>query len=329
MHAITSLLLVMGVALMQTVNPVDPDLVRTLSTDIRGIFAVQANRFTSEQVETEFRKAVHDSKLTSDEVFMDNLMFVVRKKDITNLRPDVESVLNGIELKPPVEVSALKTLFALGGERERSMVDQQTASRLSTELKNGGENLPGPFLEAAEKIGGPKTLTVLQAGLSEATSRQEQAERSTPQNHARIEALDTLRAKLEIQSLRLSQKRSALALEPPERDGQLLKLYLRGPGPLSFWAYRELVRLSSSATPATVRGVVAQNLDSTLPAAGLKPEDRDRRKGQARLRAVVLLQDIHAQLSPEEQMLLDENRAMIRANPEAYHPDWEAVLDHN
>jgi hypothetical protein len=329
MHANTSLFLVMGVALMQTVNPVDPDLVQRLSTDIRGIFAVEANRFTSEQIETEFRKAVHDPKLTSDEVFMDNLMFVVRKKDITNLRPDVEGVLNSVELKPHVEVSALKTLYALGGERERAMVDQQTASRLSAELKSNGDNPPGSFLSAAEKIGGPKTLTVLQAGLSDATSRQQQAERSTPRNHTRIDALDTLRMTLEMQMLRLSEKRSVLNSEPPRRDVQFLKLYLGGTSQLNAWAYRELVRLSSPATPATVRGFVAQNLDSTLPAAGLKPEDRDRRKQQAGLRAVVLLQDIHAQLSPEEQMLLDENRAMIRANPEAYHPDWEAVLDHN
>src|SRR5215471_5737483 len=107
-QTITSLFLFTGALMMQAAEPVDPDFVRALSTDIRGVYGSQMERFTPQKVEAEFRKAVHDPKLSSNEGFMDNLMFVVRKKDIVPLRPDVEAALNEIPLKPVAEVSTMK-----------------------------------------------------------------------------------------------------------------------------------------------------------------------------------------------------------------------------
>jgi hypothetical protein len=326
-ETIPRLLVAAGAFMMQAAEPVDPDFVRALSTSIRGIFAVQIDRFTPQKVEVEFRKAVNDPKLTSDEGFMDNLMFVVRKKNIIALRPDVETALNGVELKPLAEVSAMKTLYALGSERERALVDERFARRLLADLKTGGGVPPGPYLGVAERIGGPKTQAVLEAALPEATSRQRQAEQSTPENHLRIAQLDKVRMTLQIQALTLSRKNKILASAQPQRDVELLKLYLQRAGKLGLWGYRELVRLSSPATPAPLRAFLSQDLDSILPVAGLKPEDRERRKEQARLRAVVLFQDIKAPLLPEERRLLERDAALIRENPESYRPDWEAVLD--
>jgi hypothetical protein len=314
--------------MMQASEPVDPDFVKALSTSIRGIFAVQIERFAPQKVELEFRKAVRDPKLTSNEGFMDSLMFVVRKKNIAALRSDVEAALSGIELKPLAEISAMKTLYALGGERERALVDERFGRRLFAGLKSG-DVPPGPYLGVADLIGGKNTRSVLEAALPEATSRQKQAEQSTPQNHFRIGQLDKVRMTIQIQAITLSRKMKILASAQPQRDVELLKLYLQRAGHLGFWGYRELVRLSSPATPGTVRAFLAQDLDSILPVSGLTPEDRGRRQEQATLRAAILLQDIQAPLLPEEQKLLDRDAAQIRESPGSYRPDWETVLDYD
>jgi hypothetical protein len=322
------LLLAWGALLMQAAEPVDPEFVKALSTSIRGMFAVQIDRFPPQKIETEFRKAVNDSKLTSNEGFLVNLMFVVRKKDIIALRPDVQNALRNIEMKPLAEISTLKTLYALGDDRDRAIVDEQFARRLFDELRNAPA-APGPYLAAAEKIGGVKTKAVLDAALPQAAARQQDAERSEPGNHVRIGQLDKIRMSIQVQAVTLSRKQAALALAPAQRDVELEKLYLRKAGGLAPWAYRELVRLHSPQTPGTLRAFVAQDLGSILPASGVTPEARASSVEQARLRTAILLQDIKAPLLPDEQKLLEQDAATIAQSPEAFRPDWEAVLDHD
>jgi hypothetical protein len=311
---------------MQATEPVDADFVKALSSGIHGIFSTQIQRFDSPKVEAEFRKAVHDPKLSADERFMDNLMFVVRKKNIVALRADVETALNSLPLKPDPEVSAMKTLYALGGDRERSIVDERFARKLFAELKSS-EIPAGPYLPNAERVGGARTLAVLQNSLTDAQNRQKQAEQNTPSDHVRIGQLDKVRSSIELQALMLSRKAKLLAQPSPQREHDMVRLAMERTGHLSFWAYREAIRLATPATPGAVREFLTQEIQAVVPKAGLSPEQRDQQLQQTRLRAVLLLEDIHAALQPEEKKLLEENAALIKENPGMYKPDWEKVLD--
>ena len=289
---------------MQAAEPVDPEFVRTLSASIRGMFAGQLAHLTPQKIEAEFRKAVKDPKLTASPGFMDNLMFVVRKKNVTALRGDVEAVLNQTELAPVAEASAMKTLYALGGDRERAVVDERFARKLFADLR-GAEIPAGPYLAAADRIGGSRTLAVLENALPEAATRQRQAEQATPDDHVRIGRLDKVRSSLEAASLTLKRKLAILAEPQSRRDADLWKLHVQRAGGLGFWAYRELVRLESPAAADAVRALV--------------PRDP--------LRTAVLLEDIKAALRPEEKTLLEQNAAEVRDHPEGFRPDWESVLD--
>jgi hypothetical protein len=325
---ITILLLVAGGLMTPQAGTVDPEFVKALSTDIRGIFANQVAHFTPAKIESEFRKAIKVPTLVSDPGFMDNLMFVVRKKNIIALRPDVEAVFNGAELKPPAQISTMKTLYALGSDRERAMVDERLARRIYADLKGGEGTPPSPYLSAAQLIGGSKTLVVLQTLLPDATARQRQAESATPPDHIRIGQLDKVRASIENQAHILSRKLSILSMPQPERDRNLVKLYLQRAGHLGYWGYQELLRRASASSEEAVRAFVAEDLNSILPPAGLTAENRSQRLDQARLRAVLLLREMKASLRPDEQKMLEENAALVQGSP-AYHPDWEDVLDRN
>lgn len=302
-------------------EPADPDFIKALSTDIHGMYAVQIQRFTPEKVESEFRKIVHQANLTSDDGFMDNLFFVVRKKDILTLRLDVESALRDLGLKPHAELSALKTLYAIGGERERFMVDERFARLLFADFKAGDGIPTGPCLPAADRIGGQKTLAVLETLLPEATGRQRQAEQATPGNHMRIGQLDKVRSTLDTEIHLLSRKLKVAASPDPQRTLGMLEFYLRNAGPLASWSFVELANSPSPARIETIRRFLAGNVDSILP-RGLKEEDRRNRIETARLRGLVLLRAMKAQLSPEEEKLLEPH-------PASSQPDWEDALDSN
>lgn len=231
---------------MQAAEPVDPDFVHALSTSIRGMFASQVERFSNEKVEAEFRKAVKDSSLVANEGFMDNLMFVVRKKNIISLRPNVESVLNSSPLKPVAEVSAMKTLYALGGERERAIVDERVARQLFDDVRRS-EIPASVYLRSADRIGGARTLAVLQNLLPLAQNRQKDAERSTPGDHQRIAQLDQVRSSIDTAAVILARKTAILAEPPAQRDADLAALASQQNPRLSGWAYQEVIRLSGTA----------------------------------------------------------------------------------
>ena len=119
-----------------------------------------------------------------------------------------------------------------------------------------------------------------------------------------------------------------LSMPQPERDRNLVKLYLQRAGHLGYWGYQELLRRASASSEEAVRAFVAEDLNSILPPAGLTAENRSQRLDQARLRAVLLLREMKASLRPDEQKMLEENAALVQGSP-AYHPDWEDVLDRN
>ncbi len=206
-------------------------------------------------------------------------------------------------------------------------MDERLARKLFADLKSAPD-APGPYLPQAERLGGPRTLVVLQNLLPEAQARQKQAEQATPPNHVRISQLDRIRSAIELQALTLSRKIKIEAEPPQQRDLDLLKVGLQAGSPLSAWGYRELVRLASPGTAGMVRTFVSQELDSIIPKAA-PPEDAANRRQRARLRAVLLLEELKAPLTADEQKLVEENAASIQANPQAYRPDWEAVLDHD
>jgi hypothetical protein len=73
----------------QTIDKVDPRFVTSLKRNISGIYFGQVAHYTPAEIEREFRKAVLDDVLVADEEFMHNLLFLVRKREVSSLREDV------------------------------------------------------------------------------------------------------------------------------------------------------------------------------------------------------------------------------------------------
>jgi hypothetical protein len=306
----------------------DPDFVAALRTNITGIYYRQVERFTAAQITEEFRKLVRDPVLRTDVEVMPNALFLVRKKDVRGLRDDVLRFVEGDGGLPPViEASALKTLFALEGSRD--VVDERLSQRLARALESPRAAKTSPYLDAAERIGGPKTLAVLRRGQAETAARQREAEASTPDDHVRIGELDQVRSALETKVDVLSRKLAVLGRPEGDRAAELVALYLRRAVPLDYWAYRELVAAPSPAAVAAVRRTIAGNVEQLLPAGGLSAEERGRRRLDLQLRGILLVSAMKADLTADEQALVTEQAAMIRARSEFFQPnyDWEDVLD--
>jgi hypothetical protein len=282
------------------INPPDPEFQKALASSIRGIFAAELDKFTPQFVEVEYRKIVRQPDLVADDGIMDNLMFVVRKKDILVLRPDVIDTLRGVQLKPHAELSALKTLYALGSEQDRLFVDDYYSQLLSKDMKASDGLSEGPLLAAASRIGGQRTLTLLKALLPEATARQRDAEARTPGNHERIARLDQVRSSIANQILFLTRKQAVLNAPEPRRTQELFRLARTDSSPFGLWAYRELIDHPSTGRVAAIRQAVF----------GQKPVPVD---------VLTMLQAMKAPLLPEEDEILKK-----QATPP---PDWEAVLD--
>ncbi len=285
----------------------------SLRTNISGIYFGQVAHYPPEKIRAEFRNAVRDPALLSDETVMANLLFLVRKKAIGDLRDEVSRLVAANRLKPAAQVSALKTLYALGGARERGTADHLVSQALAQLLRADGGIESSPYLEAADRIGGPETLAVLRKLLAQATARQRSAEQRQPGDQAAIGRLDKIRARLEAQVLTLTRKQEVLAKPEPERTADLARAYLRRSAELGCWAYREMLEAGREGTPAAVREVLA----------GAKGES------EIRLRGLALLETMHVPFTPEEQKLFDENAATLRTRKAFYYPacDWEDVLD--
>src|ERR1700730_2059878 len=275
--AATVLLMAAGCNMAQTTISADPDFVGPLKASATGIFFSSVAGFTPEKIEWEFRKAVQDPALVADEKFMANLMFLVRKREVRSLLPDVEAVLSR-GLQPRAEVSALKTLFALGSTREHAMVDDRVSRELHKQIQSGADLSLSPFFESSERIGGPQTLRVLQERHGSVLAEQRHAEQAMPNDHVRIKRLDQLRSELDDKTFILSRKLVILAMPEEQLAGEMVGLYLQRSGQLSFWAYKELVDHPTAAIVNGVRAFITQKSDSLLPVGGLSEEQRSAKR---------------------------------------------------
>ena len=154
----------------------DAQFIDSLKTDISGIYFSQVAHYTPQKISEEFRKAVRDPALVADEIVMANLFFLIRKKTIQGLREDVSRLVAANQLKPGAQVSALKTLYALGGDQERNTADYLVSQALAQLIQAGNPPEASPYVQAADRIGGPRTLIALKQILAEATNRQRVAE---------------------------------------------------------------------------------------------------------------------------------------------------------
>ena len=313
----------------QTIDQADPKFITSLKTNISGIYFQQVAQYTVPLIEKEFRKAVGDPALIDNEEFMRNLFFLVRKREVKNLHDDVWRLVSAKGLKPKAQVSALKTLFALGGENDRAAVDSMVADALAELIQSGRPPESSPYFDAADRVGGVKTLIALKRMFSDAAERQRVAEQKSPDNHAFISQLDKVRATLDKKVFTLSRKQQILAKPDADLTADLARLYLRRSVDLSCWAYRELTHSASPASRATVQTVVATELPSFLPASGIAPDAREKSESDLRLRGIALLQKMGAPLSDEENALLRENFELMRSREPFFYPacDWEDILD--
>jgi hypothetical protein len=257
------------------------------------------------------------------------LTFLVRKKEIADLRGDVQRLAAGNKLKPAAQVSALKTIFAIGNENDRSAVDS-TLSQALTGLAESRES-PGasPYVAAAERIGGPKTLATLRTLLSDAVNRQRASEQHDKDKPQFISQLDKVTTSLEAKVFTLHRKLDILGKPEPDRTAELARIYLQRSPELSCWSRKELLSRPSFESAEIVRSVVTHEISSFLPAGGLEPGTRAKMELDLRLRGIALLQDMRAPLQPEDEKLLQDNHPMIQSRGPFFHPrcDWEDVLD--
>jgi hypothetical protein len=324
-----AILMLGGCLMPQSPNSPDPKFIESLRTDISGIYFSQVVHYTPPQIEDEFRKVVQDAGLAGDEAVMENLLFLVRKRDVRNLREDVSRLVASNRLQPHAQVSGLKTLYALGSENDRNSVDYLVSQALAQLIQSGAPPDSSPYVRAAERIGGPRTLVALRQMYADAANRQRAAEQREPGNQAAISRLDKTRAGLEGKVFTLTRKLEIVGKPEPERAAGLARAYLRRSADLSCWAYRELIERPGPDAAAAVRGVLAREIPALLPASGLSPEDRTKRELDLRLRGVTLLQSMKAALSAEERQLLALHGDMIQSRAAFFYPrcDWEDVLD--
>jgi len=307
---------------------VDPEFVTTLKGDIQGMFWPEAAKYTPEQIEREFRNAVADRQLMGDERFTANLMFIVRKREVTTLRDDVFQEYRAGGSPPEARVSAMKTVYAICGDRERETVDRDVADQLRKEFHSSAELTGSRVLEVADRVGGAKTLAALQEIHPEAQKAQREAEASPNPDFEEIKRLDRIRSKLETKIAVLDTKQKTLGLGPAERQAALAEFFVGRRRFCEAWAYKYLLDSPADESAAGVRAAL-QRVTTLVPQQGLPAERRAAYVRDARLRGVCLMELQGAQLSADERRLLQENAELIRANEALYRPnyDWEDVLD--
>lgn len=310
-------------------SPVDPQFVQKLKGNISGIFFASVSGYTPEKIEQEFRKAITHDDLVADETFMDNLMFLVRKREVKSLHDDVDRMLMK-GLKPRAEVSTMKTLYALGSQNDRLKVDDRLSSHLENQLKRG-EMAPSPYLEWSERIGGSKTLEVLKRVNEEASARQKQIEKASPDDHTKIADMDQMRSSAENKAYYLSLKLNLMAMGESERAAPMVKYYLQRTPFLGFMGYKELVNKPTPVTIEAVRVFIDGRLTELLPVNGLTPEHRTQLLRDYKLRGLLLLQAMKAKLTTDEEKFLAEHAKLLEDRKEFSQDgyDWEDVLDRN
>lgn len=313
----------------QTVDKVDPDFVKALRTNISGIYFNQVARYRPAEIESEFRKAVQDPELTKDEEFMANLFYLVRMKEVRSLREDVWRMVTPKRLPPVAQVSGLKTAYALGSLADRVEVDRMEAEALAELVQSGRATEASPFVEAADRIGGSRTLMALRRVHLESEARQSAAMKNQPDNFSQIATLDKVRDRLQRQLADLTRKTEILSKPEPDRTAALVRVYMSRPAILTCWAYRELLEGASPASQAVVQNIVTNELPTFLPKGGQSPEARSRAELDLRLRGLVLLQNMGVLLMPDEAELLQNNAGLIQSRQPFFSPacSLEDVLD--
>jgi hypothetical protein len=313
----------------QAMDRVDPNFVTALHTNISGIYFGQVAHYQPAEIASEFRKAVKDPALVVDEEFMANLMFLVRMKEVRDLRDDVWRQVTPKRLPPAAQVSGLKTAFAVGGQNDRQEVDRMEAEALAELAKAGNSPQESPFVPAADRIGGTQTLSALRRLYTDTAAQQAAVTRQQPDNFSLIASLDKVRDSLQRQVSDLSRKTGILSKPEPQRTADLARVYMSRPAFLTCWAYRELVAEASPESQTVVRDVVTSEIATFLPSGGQSPETRSGAELDLRLRGLGLLQKMGAPLSPDELRLLKANEAMIKARRPFFYPacTWEDVLD--
>src|SRR5581483_3873873 len=126
-------------------------------------------------------------------------------------------LVEGRKLPAAAQVSALKTLFALGGPKDREEVDRMEAEELAKLAQSDQSLDASPYVPAADRIGGSQTLAELRRLHSEATARQAAATKQEPQNFSVIGALDKTRDRLQRQVAMLTRKTEIQAKSEPAR----------------------------------------------------------------------------------------------------------------
>jgi hypothetical protein len=325
-----SALLIVGVSFMpQAADKTDREFVSALRTSISGIYYRQVERYSNAKIIFEYRKAVQDKELLSDDVFMQNLHFLVRKREIVELRGDIAHVVSSNKLKPASQVSALKTLFAIGKEDDRKAIDDTLSQALSALAESGRSDDTSPYIVAADRVGGPKTLAVLHRLLKDAENRQRANEQQSTSEPEYIGQLDKFRSTLDSKLFALRQKLEILAKPQPERTADLARAYLQRSPELSCWSRKLLLGQSFPEGAGIVRNLINHEIPSFLPPAGLEPRERAQLQLDLKLRGLAILQDMQSTLEPQEEQLLHDNRQLIQSREPFFHPrcDWEDILD--
>lgn len=315
----------------QTTTAPAPDaaFVATLRANIQGIYFSTAAGYSPAKIEEEFRKAVQSRELRNDETFMTNLMFLVRKREVSALRDDVRRVVEETRLPPAADISTLKTLYALGDGADRATVDK----RVSIDLKR--QMVATDALEMSEivrwggRIGGEQTLAALRDYQAEATRRQQDAEKTSTNDFERIVKIDQLRNRLTNEVSELGRKLDLEKLPEPVRAASMTEHFLRRSGHLGYWSYKYLVDHPTDLSIAAVREYLDRKIGGLLPLGGISADEGAELTRDYRLRGVCLLQKMKAKMTPQESKMLLDNSAMLKEREEFFWPnhDWEDALD--
>jgi hypothetical protein len=313
----------------QALDKVDPKFVTALETNISGIYFNQVEKYDPAEIERQFRAAVQETALVDNEEFMANLFYLVRMKEVSDLREDVWRLISSNRLRPAARVSALKTAYALGQPADRIEVDRLEAEALAQIIRSGDSPEESPYVQAADRIGGTRTLTALQRLHAEAAARQVAAAQQQPNNFSLISRLDKVRDRLERQIGDLTRKTTILAMQEPRRTGELARVYMSRPAFLTCWAYRELLAGASPQSRETVRDVVTRLLPAFLPAGGQSAEARSKAELDLRLRGIALLETMGEPLTSDQADLMRSNAALVEERKPFFYPacTWEEVLD--
>lgn len=313
----------------QTTQSPDPQFVATLKGEISGMAFADASKYDGDKIKEEFPKCTRDHSLLEDERFMHNLMFMVRKREVCELRPDIEGFATKGTLKPEAEVSALKSWYACGDQADRDKIDDRLVARLKQQKRRFDELEATPALEWADRIGGPKTMELLKQWHKEVAGRQTEAENQTPDDHMRIGQLDQMRSSLNTKIFNMSRRMDIVGQDEVERASSMAELYLRQAGMLEYWAYKELLAHPSPAAVRGVRDFMGRGLSSLTPAGGISNDERSQTLRNNRLRALCLIQAMGEQLTSSEQTFFDQHAEEVEGRRAYFSPgyDWEDVLD--